>query len=113
MESQSNHERGQGVRLSPHMTIRQKLLLGDWLKDHERDYHRKTYAELAAMAASDPVVGFTPTAQNMSSICIARFGMKQPRIKRTVGATGATNERLADCERRLADCERRLTEAGA
>ena len=112
----SKHEKGQGTYVAPHMTMRQKLLLGDWAKEHEADCRRKTYAELAAQASADPAVGFQVTEANMTSVCIARFGHK--RIRNGNGnALAALTARIAESERRLtaaiAECERRLTAAGA
>lgn len=98
----SKHEKGQGSYVAPHMTMRQKLLLGDWAKEHEAECRRKTYAELAAQASAD--LGFKVTESNMSSVCIARFGHKR----------GRTNGNgIAALEARIAECERRLTAAGA
>lgn len=101
----SQHEKGHGAYVAPHMTMRQKLLLGDWAKDHEPDCRRKTYAELAAQASADPAVGFQVTESNMSSVCVARFGHKRSR--------NGNGDALAALTARIAECERRLTAAGA
>ena len=101
----SQHEKGQGAYIAPHMTMRQKLLLGDWAKEHEQDCRTKTYAGLAEQASADPAVGFQVTASNMSSVCIARFGKKHTRR--------ANGNAIADMTARIAECERRLTAAGA
>jgi hypothetical protein len=100
----SQHKKGQGAYVAPHMTMRQKLLLGDWAKDHEAECRRKTYAELAAQASADPAVGFAVTESNMSSVCVARFGHKRCRTN---------GNGIAALEARIAECERRLTAAGA
>jgi len=100
----SQHEKGQGAYVATHMTMRQKLLLGDWAKEHEADCRRKTYAELADQATADPAVGFRVTESNMSSVCISRFGTKRTRTSGNV---------IAALTARIAECERRLTATGA
>ncbi|MCK9519462.1 MAG: hypothetical protein M0R74_10645 [Dehalococcoidia bacterium] len=100
----SQHEKGQGAYVAPHMSMRQKLLLGDWAKEHEPDCRRKTYAELAAQASADTTVGFPVTASNMGSVCVARFGNKRGH---------SNGNGLSALTARIAECERRLTAAGA
>jgi len=85
-----------------HLTMRQELLLGDWARDHEPECRTQTYAQLAEHATLD--IGFMVTASNMASVCIARFGMKRPRVKKQNAIEALTT--------RISECERRLTTAG-
>jgi hypothetical protein len=106
----SQHEKEQEAYTGPRLDLRQKLMLGDWCAAHEQDCRTKTYQGLAQQASADPALGFKVTKSNIDTICIARFGYKQKRVKRGTGS--GSEKSITELMARLAECERRLALAG-
>jgi hypothetical protein len=95
-------EIGEGKFVSRQLSMKEKLLLGDWVKDHGKNCHGMTYEEIAVIASKS--LGYEVNHRNVATVWVARFGNRNAVCKA---------DRIKSLEIRIADCERRLAEAGA